>query len=435
MSLGSNNSHVGSGTLPPIHFEDSTVNDTSDSSNRLYHKPPSEYEDQIWHLGWTDGRHGQPAADNIALIRARARLLWQERADAADAEIAATRARVRSLEGSLGRLRERLDLVTGDYLKLLHDRGENPQSYSLSLWLIYSLGALLLLAADLPLSLKLVAMGYGVTTENKVGSVDKLLEEPWKVLNNFWEAVLLAIGVALAGILIKYLLDSLVYRDEQKTLSRVSKGVLLGILGLFLVTTICLGFFRADVQRQKHIDELNDRVMALKKLGDDPEIVKEIKEVEHTRDQEQSESMWSMRTASFILLTLLFPIAGGICFSIGWRKLVKRLRFWSVWMALKKAEWLYGPEALRYEQARGALESLEAKRRRDNEAHAGGDSYAEMLVSLYRHGYARGRNVPETVDAGASLYKRCEKAVAKMLAGKLRAAYWGGQPSGPSDVN
>lgn len=43
-----------------------------------------------------------------------------------------------------------------------------------------------------------------------------------------------------------------------------------------------------------------------------------------------------------------------------------------------------------------------------------------MLVRLYMHGYERGRNVPETAGAGASLYDRCEKAVNKLLAGKPR---------------
>lgn len=438
MSLGSTNGNNGQRLLPPIRFEDLSVNDMSDSSNRLYRKPPSEYEDQIWHLGWTDGRHGQPAADNVAIIRARAKLLWQERTDAADAEIAATRAQVRSLEGPLSRRREELNLVTDDHLKLLRDRSENPQSYSLSLSLIYSLAALLLLAADLPLSLKLVAMGYGVTTEGNSGSVDSLLRKPWYVLSEFWEAMLLAVGVALAGVLIKYLLDSLVYREEQERPSRAFIPVLACIFALFIITTIFLGVFRADQQKKTHIADLKAQLKELKQMGDarpDPDIIEQIKNTEQEIEDEESESPLSVRRVSFILLTLLFPIAGGICFSVGWRKLVRRWRVWIVERALRKAERLYESAATRYEQARGALESQEAKRRRDNERHDGGDSYAEMLVSLYRHGYARGRNVPETVDAGASLYNRCEKAVTKLLAGKLRATYWAEQPPTSSDVH
>jgi len=438
MSFGINNGNNGHGLLPPIRFEDLAVNDMSDSSNRRYHKPPSEYEDQIWHLGWTDGRHGQPAADNVAIIRARAKLLWQERAADADAEIGATRAQVRSLEGSLSRLRERLDLIADDYLKLLRERSDNPQSYSFSLSIIYTLAAVLLLLADLPLSLKLVAMGYGVTTKSDSGSVDDLFKDPWYVISEYWEAILLAVGVALAGILIKYLLDSLVYRDEQKTPSRVFSFALLGILALFLGTTIYLGIFRADVQRRKNISELTQQLNDLQQQPDaktNQKVIEAIDELNDDLNRERSESAWSVRTVSFIALTLLFPIAGGICFSVGWRKLVKRLRFRSVARALKKVEQIYGAEALRYEQVRGTLESQEAKRRRENDAYARGDDYAEMLVSLYKHGYARGRNVPETIDAGAGLYIRCEKAVAKLLAGRLRERYWAGQPSSTPDVH
>lgn len=430
MSLGNGHEGNGYGALPPIQFEELVGRDTSDSSNRRYHKPPSEYDHEIWHLGWTDGRHGQPQGDNVAIIGARARLAWQERAAAADAEIGQKRALVRNHEGVLFRLRKRLDLIADDHLSLLKERSDNPQSYSLSLWLIYSLAALVLIAADLPLSLKLVAMGYGVTTETQSEinrlSVDDLLKNPY-VLVEFWEAMLLALGIALSGVLIKYLLDSFVYREEQKTATRVFTYTLTGILVLFLGTTVYLGIFRASVQRQKHVAELTEQQDGLRRLrgaNADPEIDKEIARIEAEKQAELSESNGSVRTVSFIALTLLFPISGGICFSVGWRKLIRCLRFRSVEKALKRAESDYRGEELLSEQARGALASLEAKRARENAAYASGDAYADMLVGIYLHGYERGRNVPETVDAGASLYERCEKAVNKLLAGKLRGRYW-----------
>jgi hypothetical protein len=60
MSLGNNQDSNGYGLLPPIQFEDTAGLDMSDSSNRRYHKPPSEYKHEIRHLGWTDGTGSPP---------------------------------------------------------------------------------------------------------------------------------------------------------------------------------------------------------------------------------------------------------------------------------------------------------------------------------------------------------------------------------------
>jgi hypothetical protein len=435
-----NNNNNGHGTMPPIHFEDLMVNDMSDSSNRNYHKPPSEYEDQVWHLGWTDGRSGQPISDNEAILRARARMLWQQKVTTAETEMGETNALVRSLETPVERLKLKAEQAFNDHSNLLHDRSENPQAYSLSLWVIYWLTAVMLLAADLPLSLKLVAMGYGVTTDNPIDgkSVDDLLKDPWYVLTEFWEAILLAIGVAIAGIFIKYLLDSLVYREEQKTRSSVFTVTLSVVLALFLVTTVLLGIFRANVQRQKNIAKLTNQVSVLEqqRLGtSDPIIDKAITDLKTLIQQEQTESAWSVRTVSFIMLTLLFPITGGICFSVGWRKLIKVLNLRRTKKASEKTEKDYEAQSLRYEQARGTLEGQTKRLARETAAYASADDYAEMLVSLYRHGYMRGLNVPETMDAGASLYERCEKAVARLLAGKMRAKYWDKRSSSTVDFN
>src|SRR5712664_4086138 len=39
---------------------DGTISpDPSDGNNKKYRKPPYEYVDTDWHLGWTDGRCGQ----------------------------------------------------------------------------------------------------------------------------------------------------------------------------------------------------------------------------------------------------------------------------------------------------------------------------------------------------------------------------------------
>lgn len=424
----------GHDAVPLIRFEDMAAHDASDSSNRRYDKPPSEYVDHVWHLGWTDGRCGQPPGDNEAILRARGHLHWQQMRARAEAEVGRLRALAESLSGSVTRLGERVGTLAGLHLKLLEEKRTNPQAFSLSLWVIYTTAAVLLLAADLPLSLKLVAMGYGVTTVNREDqrSVDDLLKDPYYVVSEFWEAMLLALGIALAGIFVKYFLDAILYREEQRGAGWWFKVSLSGVFTLFFITTILLGVFRSDVQRQQAVNDLTKRQTQLRQqLGSppDPRVQKAINDTEQEIAKERDEGRMSVRTISFIALTLLFPITGGICFSVGWRKIIKYWGLRQVGKELAALESAFRAESLGYEEARSALEAREAQLARELSSYSTADDYAEMLVNLYRHGYMRGLNVPETIDAGDDLYQRCEKAVARLLAGKMRSRYWGSRPS------
>src|SRR2546423_10848959 len=92
------NGNDGLTRLPTIHFEDQAVGDLSDHSSPKYHKPPSEYDEQVWHLGWTDGRYGQPPETNESVLRAEAKLKWHQSRGASEREVETARARVRGLE-------------------------------------------------------------------------------------------------------------------------------------------------------------------------------------------------------------------------------------------------------------------------------------------------------------------------------------------------
>jgi hypothetical protein len=420
-----------------MHFEDMAAQDLSDNSNRKFHKPPTEYDDYVWHLGWTDGRYGQPRDNNEALLRAQAKLRWQREVAAMDAEVAAARARAGRLKDSLDRVRQGYEQLRDIYLAAVRERSENPQAFSMSLWLIYSLVALLLFAADLPLSLKLVAMGYGVTTEDPDSgrTVDNLLTDPRFVITHFWEAMLLALGIALAGVFVKYFIDSVVYGDERPARPRTFYAVVMVVLVGFLVTTVLLGVFRADQQRNKQVQSLTNQVKELEQQQQrrpSPQLADAINDTRTRIKGLEDESALSVRTVSFIALTLLFPVVGGICFSVGWRKLVKSYHHRKLGKEYRQVDEQYDRALLAHGEAEGAREALEQKLARAVQEYATGDAYAEARVSLYRHGYMRGRNVPETIDAGESLYNRCENSVAKLLAKKMRDTYWDGQnPVGP----
>ncbi|HEY6186609.1 MAG TPA: hypothetical protein VIW80_02940 [Pyrinomonadaceae bacterium] len=427
-AVNGNNNHSGETS---IHFEDLNF-DLSDHSNRRYQKPPSEYEDQVWHLGWTDGRYGQPTEDNEAVLRHRAKLRWRQMIALAESEAAATKGIIAQLEDHITRLRLKLQPVQDAYIDLTQARCANPQTFSLSLFIIYSIAAFFLFAADLPLSLKLVAYGYGVTTKDslKEMSVDNFLTNPRFVVTHFWEALLLAFGIALAGIFIKYFFDTIVFREEQKTLTWPFRIAIGFVLFLFILTTIALGLFRSDKQKELNLTDLGNKRWVLQQERQNVSTQQAIQDMDVLIEKERSEGRASVRTLSFIALTLLFPIVGGICFSVGWRKVVKYWHYRRVKKELSVLEQEYKTETSELRRISETLSAQEKKLARMLEEYADGDEWAEMQISIYRHGYMRGRNVPETIDSGASLYERCENSVAKLLSKKMRAKYWENQQSG-----
>jgi hypothetical protein len=425
-----------------IIFEDVPQANTTDGSNNQYRKSPSEYTAPVWHLGWTDGRYGQPISVNEEALRSHSTLEWLERVAVLELRIAALKASVNYFTDSCDRMKQKLFALGEQYRELWELRKEKHQEFSIPLALVYVFFAVVMILADLPLSLRLVALGFNVETEFPLNPknpasltrIDALFVHP-EVIPRGWEALLLALGIACVGIFIKYFLDTMVLRDESKAPSRRFARTMLVVFGLFVASSLILGMFRARMQgdvTQRDITKQVEEVY-LKRLDaglltrganevQDKEKIR--KEVEGTHSKE---SGWA--TASFIALTLLLPIVGGICFSEGWRRLenAKHYNFTKAarWLAERQYERMHA----QYQQDAQELAALEAKQEREDTNMLLRDSMTNLQLSLYRHGYSRGQNVPETIYANESLYSRCEKSIIKLFSRRLRAKSWAGMPS------
>jgi hypothetical protein len=420
LSGGENGSSNGS-KFHDIHLEDYAKEDLSDGSNGKYRRQPAGYENPIWQLGWTDGRYGQPNEDNEDIIRYRAKLSWLKKIEQKEKEITEKRITVQDLRGSLNRLQERFSKIQEHYYQLWEERADNYKEYSYFLSFTYLFVALCIFISDVPLSLKLVAHGFALRTEildksqKPILRIDDLFTNPINVATQLWEPLLLAFGIALAGVFIKFFLDEVIFNYKTKESKPLKVRVALSIiLGLFVVTIILLGFFRADTQKRILESEFNKRQQTIQQLLG----------TQATATQPLGESPWVLPT--FIGLTLMLPLIGGVCFSAGWSRLKKARQFSNAKRDLLEVEERHNSVLQRFNEAQENLNTEEELLDREKLERNWEDPLAELAINLYRHGYSRGKNVPETLNPVDGLYVRCEQTLTKLMAKKIRSKLWQG---------
>lgn len=416
--------------------------DPSDGNNRKYRKPPYEYVDVEWHLGWTDGRCGQPASLNKEIVEARVRADAAEALQSTRATMASKETKIAGLRDLLEKRKQRLTSKEDFYNKLSEKRNRNYLEFSRPLGYLYLIFAILLFLADIPLSLKLVASGFQVPVESDlpvgvtpIGSsakllIDHLIFHPWYVFGTFWESLALAAGIAFVGIIVKYYVDLIILRDSEAPRPRWYAIVALTLILLgFVATTYLLGNFRAEQQWQAVRSQIETSVKAeneankifnasnpkstARRIFNENEISGEVTK-RFTERQALSGSNWLTQT--FIALTLLLPVVGGVCFSASGSKLRNAKQYWFALLDYKKLEIESDRLSLSLKKEEGDLQGLREKLKEITIDPDRLKCLTDLKFGLYLHGYARGRTAPETLEEGASLYERCEKAVTKLLA-------------------
>ena len=430
---------------PQVPDERKNSPDPSDGNNKKYRKPPYEYLDTDWHLGWTDGRCGQSQTVNSEIIKARVQVEAEQELHGVQSEIAAKETRIAGLNDLLERRKPRLRKQEDLHDRLSEKRNKNFLEFSRPLGYVYLLFAILLFLADIPLSLKLVASGFQVPVEadlppdvSRIGSspkllIDHLLFHPWYVFGMFWESMALAAGIAFLGIIVKYYVDLIVLRDsETKRPGWLPISVLTLILFGFGATTFFLGNFRAEQQSQavrREIEtnlrkENSENLTFNQRYPNASRVVFQENDIdgEVTKRFNQKQALTGSKwlTQTFIALTLLLPVVGGVCFSASGIRLRNAKQCRLAFSDYKKIEAECDMLSLRSKKEEGELQGLRDKLKIIEKDPDRLKSREALKLSLYLHGYARGRTVPETLEEGASLYDRCEKTVIKLLAQKSR---------------
>ena len=213
--------------------------------------------------------------------------------------------------------------------ELIRQSQLHSRDYSISLMILYLVCAILLILADIPLALELTKDGFSLEqTEEESLQLVKLFDpfsqkSGWSqffdVLKANWEVAFMAMGVAFFTVFIKIFWDefvgspvqnvvrqyhqlpgdyNLAELEEIKQNGRRRFGIKLAVLGLTLGTILVLGFFRVSTK----IGDFEERQMLAEKAG-----------IEIPASEQ-----WSyLDGAAFILITLMFPVIGGICLSKG----------------------------------------------------------------------------------------------------------------------
>lgn len=403
---------------------------SSDGSTESFRKRPARYEHPLWSLGWTDGRLGQPCQTNEDLLVARGRLRRETRIQAMKAKLSLNAAKLPDLESQVARVRDLLTDAMSHYGKIVNDRAGRFHEFSYVLGGFYILVAVVLFLSDIPLTLKLVAKGFDLRTEVKnartgqlLYGVDELLVRFSDVVYQLWEPLALALGIALAGVFIKIFLDDVIFRETSEV--RRKRIVTLSLIGVvFLGTIVVLGLFRSQVQNTMSQDNLEETRAALEqqlRAQGLPE-----NEIKIRIDKLQAKPESKTEILTFVLLTVTLPLVAGACFSAGWRRLKDTQRYHQLRREIKKLEQKLETASSSLHSAWSEVESaktwLQLNVADPNVDEV--DAETQQELSLYRHGYFRGLNVPETIDHGLTLYDRVQRSAQKILAKRLKERIW-----------
>jgi hypothetical protein len=429
-----------------IQLNDDRKEVPTDDLGKKYDRPTAEYESLVWRLGWTDGRSGQPSVVNEMLLEAHARITCNARIGEAQEQVVKTEEAVSLAEEKLDDLDEQYETLEKRYQDIADERQEHFQDFSRKQAWTFLLFGTATLIADIPLSLRLVATGFGVKTsaeiDGQVVRVDDILSSYFfDVLSNFWEALALALGIAFSSILIKYFFDLVIFRQQNQPMPKVVKSLVWIGLVLFVSTTVCLGLFRYRIQpqveayerrerwessRQRKIDQKYTELLSVFSHDEDPigrarSEAERIVDTQIGKDQTpEFNSIWGLPT--FILLTLLLPTVTAVCFSVAGRKFRKAYLYDSLSEERAKLLAEISNTAIYLSNVRGQLASFQTELEGSLKPEMQ-DDILQRYRYLYRHGYERGlKNVPPTIDRQVgSVYELSLQYLQRMLERRIRS--------------
>ena len=298
----------------------------------------------------------------------------------------------------------------------------HPRSFSKSLLWLYFLFGIFLLLADIPLSVQLIQKGFRFPQDDNY-ALDKLMSQDFfNVLFRNWQVFLTAFGISLCTVFIKIMYDDYVatpfgnkifskkkffaaQRDqftaeEIRDINREEKfktGIKFFIFFLTLATIIWLGVFRVntikDNEQSATMAKMLDKITP--GISTDNSNMSQINEMEKTINGLHSQSGF-ITALAFILITILFPLISGICFSLALNCAQSRRR-------LRRAKEVCEYTEKEYLEKLSKISQLVKERSTYNtikKKHEGNwaEKFADELVSIYMYGHQIGRITPNLVN-------------------------------------
>lgn len=316
------------------------------------------------------------------------------------------------------------------------DYRRDSRKFSLFLGILYIVISLSLILADIPLALKLTQQGFDLDMD-KENTVQMLFENPWEVFTGNWEVFILAIGIALCAIFIKIYYDEFigtpvdkvvtelknlndVESEEEKKAAKIIKRrrfrAKTGLLCFSLATIILLGIFR--FQTVQRIDR--EHRIASTSLSNNSFTFLEDENATAANLELPEQSFFEMgvNLLTFIFITLLFPIIGGICASLGLNHLHNR-------RILKRSRKLLSQSQTLFNKSKADLVSSEKEFIKWNNRQTWCkqekfvNQISDFLYKCYLHGYETGYLSPEKAHGRGDIYSQAEELRRKKISRKI----------------
>jgi hypothetical protein len=369
----------GLGEMPDIHLDNDVV-----ETKKFFLEYMTRIGERFRAAGEQDGLIGQRNYAIAEIVRTRVLQIQSYLASTFGGELDRAEVDVKIREEALQRSQREYDSQKDYEADLKRRYRNNFKEFSRGLGWIYVIAALVLVAADYPLALKLTKDGFQLT--------------------EWWSTPLMSLGLALSTLYIKIFYDEFVGSSAEQSVRRFadlpgisgdditkvkrswwSKSFIkTAILVLSLSTIVVLGFFRFQVYEPTLKD-------FFKGPGQNPD--------------DYGNYVNSLTKGAFILITLLFPLIGGVCASLGFDRLQNN----------KENRKVANRSAVMEAALLRASKDLEAAKRRRKVCESyiewcetGGDArprdsrsvddvqsrfvrnYTGYFIACYTHGYERG---------------------------------------------
>lgn len=370
--------------------------DAASGQNALLRDVVHEVARNYWKAGHADSRRGQRRAEFDDVVRASAEFFKQEFLSVSKAQTEELGEEMDAKKAVRDRAKTGYD-ACASHLEIISGLFRaNPRSISLLLVIAYLTVAALLVAADIPLALVLTQQGFDLSLGRP--PLEDLLKRPWAVFQNNWEVVILAVGLALSTVYIKIFHDAhAATRIPTTAPDSDAPGARRHwfdwfVLTLTLGTILVLGAFRYAT---------NQRYAAAGAM---------VPLFSPTQDA-------IITLVTFVMITLVFPVIGGVCLSLG-------LDHWHNRKALRRAKEDAARSHREYLEASDAVESLQRTLAEWTAVHgwcstaAFVETVQKLLSATYNHGYQRGWM--ETFRSGADIVSSAIRLRAYMVAHRLR---------------
>lgn len=339
--------------------------------------------DRLTEVGYEDGQSGQANTNIGVLARTLVYNLRSQMVQRFSASLASTSAELdgitiqKELAGDLQKRKK-------DYYIFLEEQKEiHPSKFNAFLGVFYSVISIVLIAADIPLARSLTRTAFD-------------LEE--------WETWILCLGIAFCTVIFKIVYDEFMsspldnfssqlnqatskgdYTEKQKSRIRINQIVRIVFKVIVLIFTILTIYFLARLRFlaidniEKSSTSTSDGFSTLE--GFDP-----LQEIATNSVFAENPSL---TITTFIFVTIIFPLIGGICMSMGLQVFNNRNSY-------NKAKSSFDEASSRFSMAAKSSTILIEKKElaeknieycKDQKFE---DRYVEFFESRYNHGFRRG---------------------------------------------